>query len=90
VREGASIGARSVCVAPVIIGRWAMIGAGSTVVNDVPDYALMVGVPARRIGWVGPAGHRLQQTTTRVWQCPVTSQKFEEVSPDEIREVREK
>ncbi len=90
VREGASIGARSVCVAPLTIGRWAMIGAGSTVVNDVPDYALMVGVPARRIGWVGPAGHRLQQTTTRVWQCPVTSQKFEEVSPDEIREVREK
>jgi serine acetyltransferase len=67
-----------------------MIGAGSTVVKDVPDYALVVGVPARRIGWVGPAGHRLQQTTSGVWQCPVTMQKFTEVSPDEIREVKEK
>jgi serine acetyltransferase len=67
-----------------------MIGAGSTVVNDVPDYALMVGVPARRIGWVGPAGHRLQQTTTGAWQCPVTMKKFIEVSPDEISEEIEK
>ena len=90
VREGASIGARSVCVAPLTIGRWAMIGAGSTVVKDVPDYALMVGVPARRIGWVGPAGHRLQQTTSGMWKCPVTQKKFIEVSSEEIREETEK
>jgi serine acetyltransferase len=63
-----------------------MIGAGSTVVHDVPDYALMVGVPARRIGWVGPAGHRLQQATIGIWQCPVTNEKFVEVAPNEIRE----
>lgn len=90
VLEGASIGARSVCVAPITIGRWAMIGAGSTVVNDVPDYGLMVGIPARRIGWVGPAGQRLQQTSTREWHCPVTMKRFIEVSPDQIREVTEK
>ena len=58
VREGASLGARSVCVAPVTIGRWAMVGAGAVVIADVPDFALVVGVPARRIGWVGRAGVR--------------------------------
>ena len=55
-REGASIGARSVCVAPVTIGRWALVAAGSVVVRDVPDFALVAGVPARRLGWVGRAG----------------------------------
>ena len=56
VQEGASLGARSVCVAPLTVGRWAMVGAGAVVVDDVPDFALVVGVPARRIGWVGRAG----------------------------------
>ncbi len=55
-REGASIGARSVCVAPVTIGRWALVAAGSVVTKDVPDFALVVGAPARRVGWVGRAG----------------------------------
>jgi acetyltransferase-like isoleucine patch superfamily enzyme len=56
VAEGASLGARSVCVAPVRIGRWAMVAAGAVVTKDVPDFALVVGVPARRIGWVGAPG----------------------------------
>ena len=51
VKEGASLGARAVCIAPVTIGRWAMVGAGAVVVSDVPDFALVVGVPARQIGW---------------------------------------
>ncbi len=54
--EGASIGARAVCVAPVTIGRWALVAAGSVVIKDVPDFALVAGVPARRIGWVGRGG----------------------------------
>ena len=86
VREGASVGARSVCVAPVTIGRWAMIGAGSTVVDNVPDYALMVGVPARRIGWVGPSGLRLKKNAAGIWECPITKNTFAEISLDEIRE----
>ena len=65
VREGASIGARSVCVAPVTIGRWALVAAGATVVRDVPDFALVVGSPARRIGWVGRAGVPLEQVDRR-------------------------
>lgn len=65
VLEGASIGARAVCVAPVTIGRWAMVGAGSSVVRDVPDFALVVGAPARRVGWVGRAGVSLQRVIPR-------------------------
>ncbi|RAZ31643.1 acyltransferase [Microbacterium sp. SMR1] len=77
VREGASIGARATCVAPVVIGRWATIAAGAVVVKDVPDYALVAGVPARRIGWVGPAGLPLEQIGER-WVCPRTGARFVE------------
>ena len=48
VRHGASIGARSVCVAPVTIGRWALVAAGSVVIKNVADFSLVAGVPARR------------------------------------------
>lgn len=60
VRQGASVGARSVCVAPVTIGRWALVAAGSVVVKDVPDFALVAGVPARRLRWVGHVGVPLE------------------------------
>ncbi len=56
VRTGASVGARAVCVAPVTVGRWALVAAGSVVTTDVPDFALVAGVPARRLRWVGRAG----------------------------------
>ena len=59
VERGAAIGARAVCVAPVRIGAWASVGAGAVVTRDVAPYALVVGVPARRVGWVGEAGVRL-------------------------------
>lgn len=76
VREGASIGARAVCVAPVTVGRWAMVAAGAVVTRDVPDFALVAGVPARRIGWVGRAGLPLTRTTDGRWQCPRTSATY--------------
>lgn len=74
VGEGASLGARSVCVAPVRVGRWAMVAAGAVVTRDVPDFALVVGVPAKRIGWVGRAGVRLVERDGEegVWECPQT------------------
>jgi acetyltransferase-like isoleucine patch superfamily enzyme len=59
VRFGASIGAGAIILAGVIIGRFAMIGAGAVVTHDVPDYGLVVGVPARLIGYVCACGHRL-------------------------------
>lgn len=78
VLEGASIGARAVCVAPVTIGRWAMVGAGATVVHDVPDYALVVGVPARFLHWVGRAGRPLIEVSEGQWTCPVTTETYTE------------
>ena len=81
VDDGASIGARAVCVAPVRIGRWAMVAAGAVVTSDVPDHALVVGVPARQIGWVGRAGRRLEQSEPGTWTCPETRELYRE-TPD--------
>jgi acetyltransferase-like isoleucine patch superfamily enzyme len=77
-RTGASIGARSVCVAPVTIGRWAMVAAGSVVTRDVPDFALVAGVPARQIRWVGKAGVPLEPDGTGTWVCPRTGDRYTE------------
>ncbi|WP_392426385.1 acyltransferase [Barrientosiimonas humi] len=77
-REGSSIGARAVCVAPVTIGRWATVAAGAVVTKDVPDFALVAGVPARRIRWVGRAGVPLESTGDRSWRCPQTGQTYTE------------
>lgn len=78
VETGASIGARAVCVAPVTVGAWAMVAAGSTVVHDVPAFALVAGTPARRIGWVGRAGRRLVPETAPTWRCPHTDELYVE------------
>lgn len=78
IREGAAIGARSVCVAPITIGRWALVAAGSVVTRDVPDFALVAGVPARHIGWVGRSGQRLQVDgeNESVLVCPETGDRY--------------
>ena len=80
VGHGASIGARAVCVAPVTIGRWALVAAGSVVVEDVPDFALVAGVPARRLGWVGRAGMTLRAAGPGRWTCPGTGEAYTEAS----------
>jgi len=89
-REGASIGARAVCVAPVTIGRWAMVAAGSVVIKDVPDFALVAGVPARRVRWVGRAGVPLEiepeAGSRRRWRCPQTGRLYLEEN-DTLRET---
>jgi len=78
VQQGASIGARAVCVAPVTIGRWALVAAGSVVIADVPDFALVAGVPARRIRWVGKAGVPLEPDGEDRWVCPQTGDRYVE------------
>jgi UDP-2-acetamido-3-amino-2,3-dideoxy-glucuronate N-acetyltransferase len=69
VREGASIGANATIVCGHTIGRHAFVAAGATVTTDVPDYALMVGIPARRVGWACECGERLGDVEGAV-ACP--------------------
>jgi acetyltransferase-like isoleucine patch superfamily enzyme len=87
IGEGASIGARAVCVAPVRVGHWAMVGAGSVVTRDVPDFALVVGNPARRIGWVGRSGQRLvpDERDAGRWRCPETGESYRETETDLLK-----
>jgi acetyltransferase-like isoleucine patch superfamily enzyme len=85
IHDGASIGARAVCVAPVTIGRWATVAAGAVVTKDVPDFALVAGVPARRIRWVGKAGVPLERDGDD-WVCPTTGERYRE-EDDVLKEV---
>lgn len=82
VEEGASIGARAVCIAPVTIGAWSLVAAGATVTRDVPPHALVAGVPAKRLAWVGRAGEPLApaEDGTDAWVCPQTGEWY---VPDE-------
>jgi acetyltransferase-like isoleucine patch superfamily enzyme len=75
IGDGASIGARAVCVAPVAIGAWALVAAGAVVTKDVPAHALVVGVPARRVGWVGRVGKPLVRDGDE-WVCPESGERY--------------
>jgi len=78
VRKGASLGANCTIICGITIGHYAFIGAGAVVNRDVPDYALMAGVPARRIGWMSEFGERLDLPLTGDGEitCPHTSVKY--------------
>jgi UDP-2-acetamido-3-amino-2,3-dideoxy-glucuronate N-acetyltransferase len=78
IREGAAIGARAVIIAGRTIGRWALVAAGATVTKDVPDFALVVGSPAKRVGWVGRAGEPLESAGEGEWRCPRTGEAYVE------------
>lgn len=78
IGDGAAIGARSVCVAPVEIGAWALVAAGSVVTHDVPAHALVAGAPARRIGWVGRDGKRLSTEDGTIWTSASSGEHFRE------------
>lgn len=70
VRRGATIGANSTIVCGATLGRYCFIGAGAVVRGDVPDYALMLGVPAKRKGWMGRHGFRLEDGGDGSFKCP--------------------
>lgn len=87
IERGAAIGARATCVAPVTIGAWATVAAGAVVVKDVPAHALVAGVPARRIGWVGESGVPLiPGDADGVWVCPSTDSRYIETDGFLIKE----
>lgn len=76
VGRGASIGANATIVCGHTIGEYAMIGAGAVVTKDIPPYALVVGNPSRRIGWVSEYGHRLSFNEKGIATCPESNQRY--------------
>jgi len=82
----ATIGANATIVCGATIGRYAFIGAGAVVRGDVPDYALMLGVPARRKGWMSRHGLRLgAPDAAGVMHCPESGWRYQEVEPGVVR-----
>lgn len=84
--RGCSIGANATIVCGVRIGRYAFVGAGAVVTRDVPDYALMLGNPARQRGWMSRHGHRLDKADSQgIMICPESGFRYREVSPGVLR-----
>lgn len=76
VRKGATIGANATIVCGIEIGEFAFIGAGAVVIRDVPAYALVVGNPAKHIGWMSEFGHRLEFDINNEAICPESKEKY--------------
>ena len=82
VRYGASVGAGVIVLPGVVVGRWALVGAGAVVTQSVPNHALVVGVPARMVGYVCRCGRRLE-LVDRDWYCPTCRWRL--ASGDQVR-----
>lgn len=83
VRRGATIGANATVVCGHTLGAYCFIAAGAVVTKDVPPFALMAGVPARRIGWMSKAGGRLGDDLV----CPIDGTRYRLVGPDDLQEM---
>jgi UDP-2-acetamido-3-amino-2,3-dideoxy-glucuronate N-acetyltransferase len=86
LKRGCTIGANATIVCGVKVGRYAFVGAGSVVTKDVPDFALVVGNPARQVGWMSRHGHRLQPPDSNgAMVCPESGYRYKEVEPGVLR-----
>lgn len=83
VKKGASIGANVTVVCGHNLGEYCFIAAGSVITKEVPPFALMAGVPAKRIGWMSKAGGRLNDNMT----CPIDGTFYRHINPEKIEEV---
>jgi len=81
VKKGATIGANATIVCGNTLGQYCMIAAGAVVTKDVPDYALMAGIPAKRMGWVSRTGDRLGEDLI----CPRTQEEYELVGDNDLQ-----
>lgn len=85
-RRGVTVGANATIVCGIEIGRYAFIAAGTVVAKDVPDYALMVGVPGRQMGWMSRHGHRLKNPDPDgIMICPESGFRYKEIEPGILR-----
>jgi UDP-2-acetamido-3-amino-2,3-dideoxy-glucuronate N-acetyltransferase len=86
LRRGATVGANATIVCGTTLGRYCFISAGAVVTKDVPDYALMIGVPARRVGWMSRHGHRLSNPDANgIMVCPESGFRYREFEPGILR-----
>jgi UDP-2-acetamido-3-amino-2,3-dideoxy-glucuronate N-acetyltransferase len=86
IRRGATIGANATVVCGITVGRYAFVGAGAVVVADVPDYGLVLGVPAVRKGWMSRHGHRLVERDVHgFFRCPESGWRYREEAPGVVR-----
>ena len=83
VRRGATIGANATIICGSTIGQYAFVAAGAVVTAEIPDFALVTGVPARRIGWMSAAGERLGADLV----CPRSGRRYREAGPERIEEI---
>ena len=87
VKRGVTIGANATIVCGIVIGEFAFIGAGAVVRHDVPDFALIVGVPGRRVGWMCQCGNRLAIGTEHSGDCPFCGAVYEACDPTHLKLV---
>jgi UDP-2-acetamido-3-amino-2,3-dideoxy-glucuronate N-acetyltransferase len=85
LRSGCTVGANATIVCGVTIGRYAFVAAGAVVTRDVPDFALVVGNPARQVGWMSRHGHRLTPDAEGVLRCPESGYRYRETEPGVLR-----
>lgn len=83
--KGASVGANATIVCGIKLGRYCFVAAGAVVAKDVPDYALMVGVPARQMGWISRHGHRLEADPQGIMRCPESQLTYVLTAQNELR-----
>lgn len=88
VKEGASLGANSTILCGITIGKYSFIGAGAVVTKDVPDYALVVGNPARVVGWMSEAGQKLKFDSDGYAFCSKSNRKYK-LENNIVRDITE-
>lgn len=88
VKEGASIGANATVVCGHTVGKWALIGAGAVVASDVPDHALMLGIPAKQAGWVCECGQKLCPDGMAQFRCPDCGRNYRLCNDSQIEEIK--